>query len=234
MAAAASAKQPHIHEAMHAILGELGVAKNGVLPGNMGGKPYITASDVAKEVKALLVKNDAFVLPVETVNKHEIIQSNNRLQVAVVIEGQYTFVSTKDGSSVTVQGVGDGLATGTAVASNIASTNALKNAMLRTFMITEQSVEDAAKNGVPDEDAPAPRAVQAATKGATTKAAPKGDNIQAKQTAVREAWEAINGEGDTGYVQLGNKVTGKSPAEWATSSSDLDALLKAIHDGEVV
>lgn len=236
MAAAAASKQPKIHEAMLAVLGELGVAKNGALPSNMGGKPYITAADVAKEVKTLLVANGAFVLPHEKVVKHEILVSaQGRQTVAVVVEGEYTFVSAEDGSSVTVQGVGDGLATGTAVASNIASTNALKNAMLRTFMITEQSVEDAAKNGVGDEP-PESRAVAAATNGATTKAAPKvdsGADVERAQTAVREAWEEIHGVGSTGYIQLGNKVTGKEPGVWATDLSDLSNVLKAIEAGEV-
>lgn len=141
---------PHVHTAIANILNTLGVAKGGVLPSNMGGKPYITAVDVAKEVKAQFVENNLIFLPQETIFKHEEIVNKDRINVLISITGEYTFVSIEDGSSVTVSGTGDGLAGGTAVASNIASTNALKNALLRTFLITEQSVEDAAKNG-PDE-----------------------------------------------------------------------------------
>lgn len=143
-------KTPHVHTAIANILNTLGVAKGGVLPTNMGGKPYITAVDVAKEVKAQFVENNLIFLPRETIFKHEEIVNKDRINILISITGEYTFVSTEDGSYVTVSGTGDGLAGGTAVASNIASTNALKNALLRTFLITEQSVEDAAKSG-PDE-----------------------------------------------------------------------------------
>lgn len=143
-------KTPHVHTAIANILNTLGVAKGGVLPSNMGGKPYITAVDVAREVKAQFVENNLIFLPRETIFKHEGIINKDRINVLISLTGEYTFVSTEDGSSVTVSGTGDGLAGGTAVASNIASTNALKNALLRTFLITEQSVEDAAKSG-PDE-----------------------------------------------------------------------------------
>jgi len=133
------------------VLAAMSVEKGGVLPGNMGGKPYITAVDLSAEAKRQFVENDLIILPSEKVISHEVINNNNRLTVAIVVEGTYTIISTKDGSHVVTGGVGDGLAIGTAVSSNIASTNALKNALLRLFLVTEQSVEDAAKDGVPEE-----------------------------------------------------------------------------------
>lgn len=139
---------PAVYKALANVLKHLSVEKNGKLPGNMSGKPYITASDAAAEVKRQFVAENLIFLPSEKVITHENMFNNNRLQVSVVVTGEYTIVSTEDGSSVTVSGTGDGLATGTAVASNIASTNALKNALLRTFLITEQSVEDAGKDGI--------------------------------------------------------------------------------------
>lgn len=141
---------PHVYTALAEILKNLSVEKNGVLPGNMGGKPYITAVDASAETKRQFVENNLVFVPNEEVIKHEIITFKDRLNIAIVIKGTYTIISTVDGSSVTVSGTGDGLATGTAVASNIGSTNALKNALLRTFLITEQSVEDSAKQGTPD------------------------------------------------------------------------------------
>lgn len=144
----ATIETPHVYEALGAILKSLSVPKNGMLPGNMGGKPYVTAVDAAAEVKRQFVENGLIFLPSEDVIKHETIIHKDRLNIVIVIKGTYTIVSQKDGSSVVVSGTGDGLATGTAVASNIASTNALKNALLRTFLITEQSAEDSAKNGV--------------------------------------------------------------------------------------
>lgn len=170
------------------ILEHLSVEKNGTLPGNMGGKAYITAQDAAAEVKRQFVENNLVFIPTESLVKHEVIIFKDRLNIATVIEGTYEIVSTEDGSSVTVTGVGDGLATGTAVSSNIASTNALKNALLRTFLITEQSVEDAAKNGPADEparkSAPAERKV-AAAKAAT---APAGaGELDALKKQIRDA-----------------------------------------------
>lgn len=226
---------PHVRTALLNILGELGVAKNGQLPSNMGGKPYITAADVAKEVKTLLVANELIAIPTERVVKHELINTS-RINTAIVIEAQYTFLSTRDGSSITVQGVGDGLAGGTAVASNIASTNALKNALLRTFMITEQSVEDAAKNGAGEDPTP-PAAVRAATKnagGGTAKAVPSGTKVEELQQAVRTAWEDREGEGDSGYIAFGDKLTELATDKWVSDAKLLEAILKAIKGGEVL
>lgn len=140
-------KTPHVHTAVAAILSNMSVAKGGVLPGNMGGKPYITAVDTASEVKKQFVENNLIFLPKERIFQHKEVINKDRINVLIAITGEYTFISTVDGSSLTVSGTGDGLAGGTAVASNIASTNAMKNALLRTFLITEQSVEDEAKNG---------------------------------------------------------------------------------------
>lgn len=138
---------PKVYEALGKVLGAMAVEKGGVLPGNMGGKPYITAHDLAAEAKRQFVANNLILLPDEQIFKHDVINDNGRKTVVISVRGQYTITHIEDGSSVTVGGTGDGLATGTAVASNIASTNAFKNALLRTFMVTEQSVEEAAKNG---------------------------------------------------------------------------------------
>lgn len=146
-----STKQPKIHAALASVLSNMSVAKGGMLPGNMGGKPYITAVDLAAEAKRQFVENGIIFVPNEEVTKHEVLTDGNRKTVVVGIRGEYTLIHVEDGSSLTISGIGDGLATGTAVASNIASTNAQKNALLRTFMVTEQSAEDAAKNGVPEQ-----------------------------------------------------------------------------------
>ena len=147
--ATAKIEVPHVYTALGEILKSLSVDKNGTLPGNMGGKSYITAVDASAEVKRRFVENSLVFIPNEEVISNEHIIHKDRMNIRIVIRGEYTIVSTRDGSQVTVSGVGDGLATGTAVAANIGSTNALKNALLRTFLITEQSVEDASNNGAP-------------------------------------------------------------------------------------
>lgn len=233
---------PHVYVALAKILAALSVEKGGTLPSNMGGKPYITAADVSLEVKRQFVENDLIYLPNESVIWHEYITANNRLQVGLGITGEYTIVSTVDGSNVQVSGTGDGLATGTAVASNIASTNALKNALLRTFLITEQSVEDAAKQGVEGGaeaagPSPAARAVtKAKTAGATKVAAPTSNaGLKDAQAAVKDAWREVYGElpdfNEQGYMELGKS---KFNSGWATRVKDLTELADAIRKGEVV
>ena len=176
----ATIEVPHVHTALAEILKHLSVEKNGQLPGNMGGKAYITAVDISAEVKRQFVANSLIFLPDEEVIKHETVMHKDRINTAIVIRGTYTILSTKDGSSVTVSGTGDGLATGTAVASNIGSTNALKNALLRTFLITEQSVEDASKQG----DTAAPSATQQAINKARTPVKPTAGG--GSQDKIRE------------------------------------------------
>lgn len=225
---------PEVYTSMLNILSKLGVAKGGTLPANMGGKPYITAVDVSREVKTLFVEEKLIVLPSERVVNHETIILKDRINVAIAIEGTYTFVSTKDGSTATVTGVGDGLAGGTAVASNIASTNALKNGLLRTFLITEQSAEDAAKNG--PEDAPAEnRALAAANNGATAPIASAATPSAAKAVQQDIKNTVANIKTDTGvepsYTKIGNRLYPEDKT-WATNITKLKAILKAIKDGE--
>lgn len=176
----------HVYKALAEILKSLSVEKNGTLPGNMGGKSYITAVDASAEVKRQFVANDLVFIPNEEVITNEHIVHKDRMNIRIVIRGEYTIVSTVDGSQVTVSGIGDGLATGTAVAANIGSTNALKNALLRTFLITEQSVEDESKNGAvdrPEAQTPAQRKLDQARKSAPAK--PVGGTARDK---VRVEW----------------------------------------------
>lgn len=157
----------HVHTALLEILKSLAVEKGAQLPANMGGRAYITASDLSNEVKRKFVEHGLILLPTETVEKHEILTgANERKTIHIGIAGFYEIFSTVDGSSVVVSGTGDGIAIGNSVASAIASTNALKNALLRTFLVTETSVEDQAKEGVKESSAPA-QSQQAAEPDAT-------------------------------------------------------------------
>lgn len=175
-------KVPHVYTAVAKVLSALRVDKNGVLPGNMGGKSYITAVDISAEVKRQFVDNNLVLFSNEDVTHQEVLIEGTRRVMVIGIRGSYTIVSTEDGSNVTISGVGDGSAIGTSVASNIASTNALKNALLRTFLITEQSVEDQAKNGDSDSKSE-PSAVSAAKASKPTPAVkssyPTKDKIKA-------------------------------------------------------
>lgn len=222
---------PHVYKALAEILKNLSVEKNGTLPGNMGGKPYITAVDAAAETKRQFVANGLVFLPSEEVIKHETIQFKERLNVTIVVTGTYTIVSTVDGSSVTVSGTGDGLATGTAVASNIASTNSLKNALLRTFLITEQSVEDAPKaaQNAPAGQSPAQRQIDKAR--AATPAAKKSDpELEALKKKVRDAIDA-GVETPVGKITRELVISKQDEIKEATKKTGLElqqALVKAL------
>jgi len=198
-----------VYTAIANVLSALSVEKGGALPANMGGKPFISAVDLNLEIKRQFVENNLILLPIEReTHKELLVDTNGKKTITLSIEGSYTILSTLDGSSHTVGGVGDGVATGASVAANIASTNALKNALLRTFLVTEQSVEDAAKNGVP-ESAPEKEAAPAKETTATVKA----DITQLLDTR------------DAATIKLkGNEFFGTEEANgW---SNDLTALTK--------
>lgn len=146
---------PHVHQAISEILADLSVEKNGTLPPNMGGKPYISAVDLNSEIKRRFVEKKLILVPNEAVVKHEVITGAKTINV-VSVTGTYEIISLEDGSNLSISGTGDGLSMGSSVASNIASTNALKNAFLRFFLVTEQSVEDESKKELPDNAPAAP------------------------------------------------------------------------------
>lgn len=222
-----------VYKSMLVVLDKLAVEKTALLPGNMGGKPYIEAHYMASEIKKLFVAEGLIVLPDEHMTKHEVIGREGRApNVAVAIEAQYTILSTKDGSAVVIKGVGDGLASGTAVASNIASTNAFKNAFLRTFMVSEQSVEQASLKSTEDPTEKAePRAI-ATAKGGATQQKQLAAAVLELQEQVRHEWVTRHEDDPDGYVSFGREKYG-DPENWATNQTKLKALIKSIKAGEV-
>lgn len=196
---------PAVYTALAKILNEMGVSKNGVLPSNLGGKPYITAVDLSAEVKKHFVANNLIILPRETEKKHETIINSNRVMVAIVIEGEYTVFSTVDGSSDVIKGVGDGLATGTAVASNIASTNALKNALLRTFLVTEASTEESGK--ATQDVAPKKTAAQQKISAAKGETAPPTGAVQGEDAPSTKMLRSWVGKSELTDPDTGETVT---------------------------
>lgn len=221
MATAAKSETPKVYASIATILKSLSVEKGGTLPSNMGGKSYITAVDLANEVKRQFVANNLILLPRETMTKHEVhVDQSGRKTIFTAIEGEYTIVHTEDGSSVTIGGAGDGLATGTAVSSNIASTNALKNAMLRFLLVTEQSVEDAAKNGEqPAQQSATDRRVQAAKAATPQKPAASADDPREQIRALIEAGKITKDQAN--QAAASNKDG--TATDWAKTLSDLQA-----------
>lgn len=141
-----------------------------------------------------------------------------------------------DGTSVVAQtaGLADDFADrSTAQAQSVA----YRVALLQTFTLPTQSPEpeQTGQEVMDNKDAKtASRAVQNATGGATTAASAQASGVEAAQSAVREAWEALHGEGDIGYVQLGNKLNNtKDFNAWGKSVPKLEKLKEAIEKGEV-
>lgn len=230
---------PKVHEALSAILESLSVEKGGQLPANMGGKPYITATDLNLEAKRKFVEHGLVLLPSEKIVRYEPI-NGTRLSVLIAIEGTYTLIAKEDGSTVSFGGVGDGLANGSAVASNIASTNALKNALLRLFLVTEQSVEDAAKNGTDDAKTnPAESKIAKASGGPAKPAtAVKGNGAAELRNQIITKAKSVaesTGIAETYYRNIGDRLTGTTNAadrKWINDTAVLTQVLAAIDAGE--
>lgn len=188
--ATATITPAHVYIALGKILKHMEVAKDGTLPGNMGGKKYISAPALSEEVKRQLVANELILLSNEEVISQEAIIHKDRLNIRVVVHGTYTFVSLVDQSQTSISGTGDGLATGTAVSSNIASTNALKNALLRTLLVSEESVEEASLNGSQggeEKVTPAQRKLDKA-RNSSTKTTSKDNILDPNRKKVTSEW----------------------------------------------
>lgn len=177
---------PKVYTAIHKVLKTLQVDKNGVLPGNLGGKNYATAESISNEVKKLFVANDLIPEYNEEIVTESVADlGDKKMRFQTTIKGTFKAIHIEDGSSITFSGHGHGLATGTAMAANIASTFAMKNALQRQFLISEDSVE---RNGQAEQAPPKQNsAQQEAAKATTPPPAPKkltGANGDAQKRVV--------------------------------------------------
>lgn len=187
---------PKVYAAIHKVLKTLQVDKNGVLPGNLGGKNYATAESISNEVKKLFVANNM----VPEYNEEIVTESvadlgDKKMRFQTTIKGTFKAIHIEDGSSITFSGHGHGLATGTAMAANIASTFAMKNALQRQFLISEDSVE---RDGQAEQAPPKQSQAQATA----AKAAPVKRPTKASDTANTEAFGRLKAKMDDGiYTQ---------------------------------
>lgn len=177
---------PKVYTSIHKVLKTLQVDKNGVLPGNLGGKNYATAESISNEVKKLFVANDLIPEYNEEIVTESVADlGDKKMRFQTTIKGTFKAIHIEDGSSITFSGHGHGLATGTAMAANIASTFAMKNALQRQFLISEDSVE---RNGQAEQAPPKQNsAQQEAAKATTPPPAPKkltGANGDAQKRVV--------------------------------------------------
>lgn len=157
---------PKVYTAIHKVLKTLQVDKNGVLPGNLGGKNYATAESISNEVKKLFVANNMIPEYNEEIVTESVADlGDKKMRFQTTIKGTFKAIHIEDGSSITFSGHGHGLATGTAMAANIASTFAMKNALQRQFLISEDSVE---RNGQAEQAPPKQNSAQQEAAKATT------------------------------------------------------------------
>lgn len=141
---------PEVYVALANILKSFSVEADGTLPASMSGGKYIRAVDLFNAVKVAFAQNDLVLLTNEHLSCANEVTLGAKLALHVIVSGEYTLVSTRDASSVSFSGVGEGFAFSNAVAANIASTYALKNALMRTLLASEDSVE---KEGLTPADA---------------------------------------------------------------------------------
>ena len=226
-------KPRHVDVAMLEILKVFSAEKDGVLPGNMGGKGYVSAPNLFLNAKTEFVSRGLVVYPNERYIDYEIVPRGDRAPTIVVaVEGTYKIVSTIDGTHEVISGTGDGMGQGNSVASNIASTNALKNALMRQFLGAESGLEAEAKgDNNPADPKPDARAVATAKGGGPTQKRESPQAVIELQDEVKRSWAQRYPEDMDGYVRLGKEKYGE-PANWATNITKLKGLVKAIEAGE--
>lgn len=151
--------------------------------------------------------------------------SGNKVVTMTDLTILFTFYAP-DGSSIPTEVAG--LATdygdrSTAQAHSVA----LRIALLQLFALPTQS-PDPEETGVEREAPPVQTQQPLAQKNAGQPTAREA------QAIVKKEWETIHGEGDIGYVTLGNKMFAPdTQAEWANEVPKLKQLVDAIRKGEV-
>lgn len=217
---------PKVYAAIHKVLEHLQVDKNGMLPGNMGGKAYMTAEAISNEVKRLFVENNLILESNETSETFAPNFGDSKSRFQITVSGSYRAIHIEDGSSITFSGTGNGLATGTAVAANIASTFALKNALQRQFLISEDSVE---RDGQAEQAPPKQNSAQQAAASATAPPAPKKASGKANQDAQLRIKEGMDdGTYDKGAVTaLMDKLSAELGKPKGEVMVELEKRLKA-------
>lgn len=215
-----------VYPALHKVMAELDVDKDGVLPGNMGGSAYRTAEGITSAVRALFTKHDLVFLPTERVIESTQEEFKNRMTYSIVVEGTYEIVHVEDGSSVAIQGIGRGVATGTAVDANVASTFALKNALQRLLLISDNREEEAAmRDGTPG---PTKVERQAQKARSAAKPAPK------KASPVRELQKKVKEQFiDQGVITSEQANEEIKKLKESGDENPFQTLLNALEKGEL-
>lgn len=225
-AASKAAPMPKILQAIANIQAGVGaIPKNGVGPTTQGAYKYIKNDDILEKISALLVENNVIVQP--RITKHKLVTREigaNRTVPVVVVELETTFVAVEDGSTFTVVTCAEGADNGDK-GTRKAVTQAQKIANLLTFSIATGEPDPDGEDVVPN----APKQTAAAKTVANAKqdeAAGLFNEIKAFLGAQQIPASAAN--------TLGARLSGGKPSsEWSKDVTVLNAILKALKNGEV-
>ena len=225
-AATKAAPMPKILQAIANIQAGVGaIPKNGVGPQTQGAYKYIKNDDILEKISALLVENNVIVQP--RITKHKLVTREigaNRFVPVVVVELETTFVAVEDGSTFTVVTCAEGADNGDK-GTRKAVTQAQKIANLLTFSIATGEPDPDGEDVVPN----APKQTAAAKTVANAKqdeASGLFNEIKAFLGAQQIPASAAN--------TLGARLSGGKPSsEWSKDVTVLNAILKALKNGEV-
>ena len=215
-----------IYPALHKVMGELDVDKDGVLPANMSGSAYRTAEAITSAVRDLFSTHGLIFLPMDRVIESTQEEFKNRMNYSVVIEGTYEIVHIEDGSSVTIRGIGRGVSTGTAVDANVASTFALKNALQRLLLISDNREEEAAMR----DGTPGPTKVERAATKARSAAKPAAKKASPVRELQKKVKEQFIDEGMITSEQANEEI---KRLKEAGDENPFQTLLNALEKGEL-
>jgi hypothetical protein len=219
------AESKEIYKAIAAIQASLGnIPKNGKGPASQGAYAYVSNDDIIQAVRNGLIEHGVIVQANtlhHDASTREIAPNRFVAVTEVLVEFQY--VSVKDGSSITVQVVGEGADNGDK-GFRKAFTQAQKVANLLTFNIA---------TGEPDPDG---IEVQAQSGGsavaAKTSAAAAGEDPAAIFKQISTFLSANKVSGSVANALGKRHSGGKSNAEWERDTKVLKAILKSLQDGE--
>jgi hypothetical protein len=213
---------PKIYYAIANIQAGVGnIPKNGVGPASQGSYKYVKNDDILEAISKLMIDNKVITRP--RIIQHEVISRDigaNRTVAMTVVHLEVTYISIEDGSEFTVIVSAEGADNGDKGARK-AVTQAQKIANLLTFNIA---------TGEPDPDGMEVQHLASSATPAQSKIA----TASASGNTYNEIKKFLGANGLSGSVAntLGDRISG-GKADWSKDEAVLQAVLKALKNGEI-
>jgi hypothetical protein len=222
----ASVTVPKIYYAIANIQAGVGnIPKNGVGPTSQGAYKYVKNDDILEAISKLMIENKVITRP--RIMNHELITREigaNRFVAMTVVHLEVTYISIEDGSEFTVVVSAEGADNGDK-GGRKAVTQAQKIANLLTFNIATGEPDPDGMEVLPVAQQASPVQKKIATASASGSTALYNE-IKAFLGANQLAGSVANA--------LGERFSGGKPAsEWSKDEYVLNAVLKALKNGEV-